>query len=63
LHGDLLLDIPTILARVATVHGNVPAEDLLVWKAALLEKLSSPADFLKHVALFTKRYPKVLLIL
>ncbi len=59
LHGDLLLDIPTILAHVASIHGNVTAEDLLVWKAALLEKLSSPADFLKHVALFTERYLKV----
>jgi len=59
LHGDLLLDIPTILAHVATIHGNVTAEDLLVWKAALLEKLSSPADFLKHVALFIERYQKV----
>ena len=39
-HGDLLLDIPTIMAHVATIHGNVSAEDLLVWKAALLEKLS-----------------------
>ncbi len=42
-HGDLLLDIPTILAHVAKIHGNVTAEDLSVWKAALLEKLSSPA--------------------
>ena len=58
-HGDLLLDIPTILAHVATIHGNVSAEDLLVWKAALLEKLSSPTDFLKHAALFTERYQKV----
>ena len=58
-HGDLLLDIPTILAHVASIHGNVTAEDLLVWKAALLEKLSSPADFLKHVALFTERYQRV----
>ncbi len=32
-HGDLLLDIPTILAHVASIHGNVTAEDLLVWKA------------------------------
>jgi hypothetical protein len=30
-----------------------------VWKAASLEKLFSPADFLKHVALFTERYQKV----
>ncbi len=30
-----------------------------MWKAALLEKLSSPEDFLKHVALFTERYQKV----
>jgi hypothetical protein len=59
LHGDLLLDIPTILAHVATIHGNVTVEDLLVWKAAMLEKLSSPADFLKHVALFTERYQRV----
>ena len=58
-HGDLLLDIPMILAHVATIHGNVSAEDLLVWKAALLEKLSSPTDFLKHAALFTERYQKV----
>ena len=50
-HGDLLLDIPTILAHVATIHGNVSAEDLLVWKAALLEKLSSPTDFLKQSVL------------
>ena len=58
-HGDLLLDIPTILAHVASIHGNVTAEDLLVWNATLLEKLSSPADFLKHVALFTERYQRV----
>jgi hypothetical protein len=58
-HGDLLLDIPTILAHVASIHGNVTVENLLVWKAALLEKLSSPADFLKHVALFTERYQRV----
>ncbi len=47
-HGNLLLDIPMILAHVTTIHGNVTAEDLLVWKAALLEKLSSRTDFLKH---------------
>jgi hypothetical protein len=29
-HGDLLLDIPTILAHVASIHGNVTVEDLLV---------------------------------
>ena len=58
-HRDLLLDIPTIMAHVATIHGNVSAEDLLVWKAAMLEKLSSPTDFLKHAALFTERYQKV----
>jgi hypothetical protein len=28
-HGELLLDIPTILAHVASIHGNVTAEDLL----------------------------------
>ena len=58
-HGDLLLDIPTIMAHVATIHGNVSAEDLLVWKAALLEKLSSLTDFFKHTALFNERYQKV----
>jgi hypothetical protein len=58
-HGDLLLDIPTILAHVALIHGNVTAEDLLAWKAALLEKLSSPTDFLKHAALFAERYQKL----
>jgi hypothetical protein len=30
LHGDLLLDIPTILANVADIHGDVTMEDLLV---------------------------------
>ncbi len=59
-HGDLLLDIPTILAHVCgqnswECHGGGP----FGVKAALLEKLSSPADFLKHVALFTERYQKV----
>ena len=58
-HGDLLLDIPTILAHIALIHGNVTAEDLLAWKAAMLEKLSSPADFLKHATLFAERYQKV----
>jgi hypothetical protein len=58
-HGDFLLDIPTILAHVALIHGNVTAEDLLAWKAALLEKLSSPTDFLKHAALFAERYQKL----
>jgi hypothetical protein len=43
-HGDLLLDIPTTLAHVAFIHGNVTAEDLLARKAALIEKLSSPTD-------------------
>jgi hypothetical protein len=47
------------LAHVADIYGNVTVEDFLVWKAALLEKLSSPADFLKHVALFTEKYQKV----
>ncbi len=31
----------------------------MVWKAAMLEKLSSPADFLKHMALFTEKYQRV----
>ncbi len=58
-HGNILLDIPTILAHVALIHGNVTAEDLLAWKAALLEKLSSSTDFLKHAALFAERYQKL----
>jgi hypothetical protein len=53
-HADLLLDIPTIMAHVALIHGSVTAEDLSAWKAALLEQLSSRADFLKHAALFAE---------
>jgi hypothetical protein len=35
-HGDLLLQIPRILAHLLSFHGEVTADDLKGWKAELL---------------------------
>ena len=58
-HGILLLTLPQILAHVLLVHGLVTAADLAAMKAALLEKLASPADFPSHVARFAERAGKI----
>jgi hypothetical protein len=51
----LLLTLPALLAHIKTVHGTVTAIDLSAMKAALLQKLASPADFRNHAALFADR--------
>ena len=48
LYGDLLLDIPTVLAHVAKEHGRVTAEDIAALRATLYEKLALPVGFLTH---------------
>ena len=54
-HAFLLLTLPVLLAHIKKVHGTVTAADLSAMKAALLEKLASPANFLSHAALFADR--------
>ena len=54
-HAFLLLTLPNLLAHIKTVHGTVTAIDLSAMKAALLQKLASPADFRNHAALFADR--------
>ncbi len=51
-HAFLLLTLPALLAHIKTVHGTVTAINLSAMKAALLQKLASPADFRNHAALF-----------
>jgi hypothetical protein len=46
-------------APVLLVHGLVTAADLAAMKAALLEKLASPADFPSHVARFAESAGKI----
>jgi hypothetical protein len=59
LYGDLLLDIPTVLAHVAKEHGRVTAEDIAALRATLYEKLALPAGFLTHAALFAEKSARI----
>jgi hypothetical protein len=60
LYGDLLLDIPTVLAYVAKEHGRVTAEDIAALRATLYEKkLALPAGFLTHAALFAEKSARI----
>jgi hypothetical protein len=49
-HAFLILTLPALLAHIKTVHGMVTAIDLSSMKAALLQKLPSPADFRNYAA-------------
>ncbi len=44
-HGDLLLDIPTILAHVAKIHGNVTVEELRCGRLRRLRNCSHRQTF------------------
>ncbi len=59
LYGDLLLDIPTVLAHVAKEHGRFTAEDIAALRATLYEKLALPAGFLTHAVLFAEKFARI----